>query len=67
MLKVNSSNFDVLNRYILNDETTTCGLCGAITVFYEINNVTQLHEFLNSGCGYKFITEEDDKFLTHVD
>jgi hypothetical protein len=58
MLKINDENYDALDRYILNDDPIVCCLCGARTNFHEINNVTQLHECLNSNCRYEFITEE---------
>jgi hypothetical protein len=59
MLKNVDINCDPLDCYRLDDQPTTCGLCGARTDFEEINEVIQLHECLNSDCGYKFITEED--------
>ena len=59
MLNKSNINYDNLDCYILNEQPTTCGLCGARTDFEEINNMMQLHECLNPYCGYKFITEED--------
>ena len=59
MLNKSNINYDNLDCYILNEQPTTCGLCGARTDFEEINNMMQLHECLNPDCGYKFITEED--------
>ncbi len=54
----NSVNYDDLNCYILNDQPTTCGICGARTNFEEINDGIQMHECLNRNCDYKFTTEE---------
>ena len=60
MLHKSNINYDNLDCYILKEQPTTCGLCGARTNFEEINSMIQLHECLNSDCGYKFITEEDE-------
>jgi len=57
MLNANEINYDNLDCYILNDQPTTCGLCGSRTDFEEINNRLQLHECLNPDCGYKFMAE----------
>ena len=65
MLKTIDLNHADLDCYILNDQPTTCGKCGARTDFEKINNIIQLHECLNPDCGYKFITEEDESFLLH--
>ena len=60
MLNKSNINYDNLDCYIINDQPTTCGLCGTRTDFEEINNMLQLHECLNPDCGYKFIIEEDE-------
>lgn len=57
MLKADFVNYDLLDRYILNDQPTTCGICGSRADFEEISAYIQLHECLNIDCGYKFITE----------
>ena len=56
----NSYNLDI---YLMNDQPTECGLCGARTDFKNIEDKIQLHQCLNSNCGYKFITEEDVEFV----
>ena len=60
MAQIFGVDSDTLDRYILNDQPTTCGLCGARTDFEKITNVMQLHKCLNPDCGYKFIAEEDE-------
>ncbi len=47
-----------LDCYILNDQPTSCGVCGARTDFEDIDDTIQLHQCLNPECGYKFIVEE---------
>ena len=59
MLKIDGVNHNLLDCFILNDQPTTCGLCGARTDFVEINDGLQIHECLNLDCCYKFITEDD--------
>ena len=51
-----------LERYILGDQPTTCGLCGARTDFDVEEDNTQIHQCLNRECGYQFIavTEADE-------
>jgi hypothetical protein len=59
MLKIDGINHDLLDCYILNEQPTTCGLCGVRTNFLETNDGLQIHECLNSECRYKFITEDN--------
>lgn len=59
MLNNDLIDYNDLDCYFLNDQPTTCDLCGGRTAFEEINDTMQLHKCLNSDCGYKFITEED--------
>ena len=63
MSQIIDVNCDALDCYLLNDQPTTCGFCGARTDFEKINYVMQLHKCLNPDCGYKFITEEDVEFV----
>ena len=51
-----------LECYILGNQPTTCGLCGARTDFDVEEADTQIHQCLNQECGYQFIAvgEEDD-------
>jgi len=58
MLKNVDINNNDIDIYILNDQPTTCGICGARTDFEGMGNKLQLHQCLNLACGYKFITEE---------
>ena len=44
-----------LERYILGDQPTTCGLCGARTDFDVEEDDTQIHQCLNRECRYQFI------------
>ncbi len=62
MLKNIDVNNHSLDIYILTDQPTTCGICGARTDFDDIDEITQLHKCLNSACGYIFITEYDEEF-----
>ena len=48
-----------LDFYILNDQPTTCGKCGARTSFECDENGVQIHQCLYQQCGYKFIAIED--------
>jgi len=47
---------DGLECYILSDQPTTCGLCGTRTSFEVKDDDIQVHQCLNQGCKYKFIT-----------
>ncbi len=47
-----------LDCYVLNDQPTTCGNCGARTSFECDEYGIQMHQCLNQKCGYKFIVEE---------
>ena len=44
-----------LECYILGDQPTTCGLCGARTDFDVEEDDTQIHQCLNRECRYQFI------------
>ena len=59
MIIENDINHEFLDCYILNDQPTTCGICGARTNFDELNNGLQIHECLNVECGYQFITSDE--------
>ncbi len=59
MFKNGSKNNDVRDCYILNDQPTTCGKCGARTSFDERKEGTQLHQCLNLDCDYKFIAVDN--------
>jgi hypothetical protein len=48
-----------LECYILSDQPTTCGLCGARTTFEVKDDDVQVHQCLNQGCKYIFITLSD--------
>ncbi len=51
-----------LECYIMSDQPTTCGLCGARTDFDVEKDDTQIHQCLNPECRYQFIVviEEDE-------
>ena len=57
MMTTTDVEYENLDRYILNDQPTICGMCGSRTDFEEINVLVQLHECLNPYCSYKFLTE----------
>lgn len=44
-----------LDCYVLGDQPTTCGLCGARTSFEVEDDGTQTHQCLNQACKYQFI------------
>jgi hypothetical protein len=52
-----------LEYYILGDQPTTCGMCGARTDFDVEEDDTQTHQCLNRECRYQFIavSEADDE------
>jgi len=50
-----SAIVDELECYILSDQPTTCGMCGARTDFDVESDGTQIHQCLNPGCKYQFI------------
>lgn len=58
MLKTIDINVDDFDCYILNEQPTSCGLCGARTDFEEVAEKLQLHVCLNAACKYKFIVEK---------
>jgi len=58
-MKTIEIKYDNLDCYALNNQPITCGLCGTRTDFKEVSDVMQLHECLNSNCGYKFISYKD--------
>lgn len=60
ILKNDDENYSNLDCYLLNDQPTTCGICGARTNFEEVNHVIQIHKCLNLYCGYKFSTEQGE-------
>jgi hypothetical protein len=41
-----------LECYILDDQPTTCGICGARTTLPEEGDGTQIHQCLSRYCGY---------------
>ena len=49
-----------LDCYILGDQPTTCGKCGARTDFKELNDELQKHQCLNVSCGYTFFATGND-------
>jgi len=49
-----------LDHYILSDQPTICGKCGARTDFEELNGELQKHQCLNANCGYIFFAAGDD-------
>ncbi|VAX09725.1 hypothetical protein MNBD_GAMMA25-1240 [hydrothermal vent metagenome] len=59
MVSENSFNTESLDYYILGDQPTTCGKCGARTDFDELNSELQKHQCLNIQCGYEFIAVGD--------
>ncbi len=59
MIDKDSFSNEDLDYYILCDQPTTCGKCGARTSFEERNNGTQLHQCLNLDCDYKFVAVDD--------
>lgn len=59
MIEQSKANDIPLDYYILNDQPTTCGLCGSRTSFDEAKDGSQIHQCLNIDCGYKFIAMED--------
>jgi len=40
--------------YLMGDQPTTCGICGARTSFEELGETLQSHQCLNTICGYEF-------------
>ncbi len=48
-----------LECYILSEAPMSCGLCGARTDFDVKDDGSQVHQCLNSDCGYRFIAVED--------
>ena len=56
-------NYDHMDCYILSEQPTVCGICGARTDFDGIDDKIQLHQCINPDCGYKFITEEDENSI----
>lgn len=59
MIESNQTDISALDCFILNDQPTTCGKCGARTSFDVEKDGTQTHQCLNLDCGYKFIAVED--------
>lgn len=49
-----------LECYILSEQPTTCGLCGARTDFDVEENGMQIHQCLDEACGYQFIAVSED-------
>lgn len=59
-MRADEINFGGLDCYILNDQPTTCGLCGARTDFEVENDSTQIHQCLNQECKYQFLAVGDE-------
>lgn len=49
-----------LECYILGDQPTTCGMCGARTDFDVKEDDSQIHRCLNRECGYQFIVVSEE-------
>ena len=50
----------VEHYYLISDQPTTCGICGARTLFEEIGEALQTHQCLNAACGYEFLAVDED-------
>jgi hypothetical protein len=54
---------DYSDIYIMNDQPTTCPICGSRTeLILDLSDTvekTQYHKCLAVNCSYKFIVEED--------
>lgn len=54
--------------FLMNDQPTVCGKCGAryeeIASFMHTNARQALMQCLNPGCQFIFFEEEDEEFLT---
>ena len=48
------------NYYLIGDQPTTCGICGARTSFEEIGEALQRHQCLNPACGYGFLVIDEE-------
>tara|TARA_R110000782_G_scaffold125788_6_gene217440 strand:- start:1114 stop:1320 length:207 start_codon:yes stop_codon:yes gene_type:complete len=59
-LKNDDVNYGNLDCYLLNEQPTTCAICGARTNFEEVNDGIQIHKCMNSNCDYKFTAEVDE-------
>ena len=46
--------------YLMGDQPTTCGICGARTEFEEIGDTLQSHQCLNPACGYEFFVVDEE-------
>ena len=56
----NNTCFKLLDVYLMGDQPTSCGLCGARTYFHELRDDKQIHECLD--CKYIFLVEYDHEF-----
>ena len=52
-------NNSELECFLLGDQPTTCGLCGARTSFVVEDDGVQIHQCLNQDCKYQFIAVSD--------
>jgi len=49
-----------LDCYVLNEQPTTCGKCGARTFFRVNSDGSQNHHCLNTDCSYAFLAFEGE-------
>lgn len=49
-----------LETFVLGDQPTTCGLCGARTDFDVEVDGTQIHQCLDKDCGCQFAAVTED-------
>jgi hypothetical protein len=48
--------------WLNHDQPTTCPYCGTRTDFYQISEKQQFNICLNTACGFKFLSENDDEY-----
>jgi hypothetical protein len=60
-----------LEIFLANDQPTTCPKCGSRTfIFFDLSHSisgTQIHECLDKGCKFIFVTEEDEEFFLELE
>lgn len=50
---------ELLDIYLMGDQPTTCGICGARTDFEVKDDRSQIHKCLDRGCGHVFLVVDD--------
>jgi hypothetical protein len=63
---------DYNNTILINDQPTSCPICGVRTDFYTTISPTskesvEIHTCISNTCQYEFVAEEDEDFIRYIE